>query len=247
MVTLMPDENTVNVFVDGVQIGTVRLSDNPFHKRNCYIDLCLDVYDNTTSAELFEELAQWVQRPLQAMVSSEDVQKTDFLTAGGFICKRKCYEVDAEKDDYIGATAQTTQQHACAGESAYDLCCEIMYRHYIKNHRNVNPWTAGLSDFCDRLPEEVIYSMSGEEITNVAFVEGGEIAYVCCDDRSRFNDFAASLIAELFEKHETIFFESDDCDWAAMQLRSMFINQGEVSFDAYIYASGSKGECYDQL
>lgn len=235
MVTLMPDENTVAVCVDGACVGHIRLSDNPCHKRNCYIDLELNCYDNAVSAELFAKLAHWTQRPLQAMVNSGDAQITDFLIAGGFASKRKCYEVEACREDYVGIPAQTPLYRASAGERAYELCCETMYGHYINNHKDVNPWTAELSDFCSNLPKEVIYGMDGEEIVNVAFVEDGEIAYICSNNLPLFHGFAARLINDLFSRHETIFFESDDCDWAAMQLKSMFKNQDEVSFDTYVY------------
>lgn len=38
----------------------------------------------------------------------------------------------------------------------------------------------------------------------------------------------------MFGKYESIIFEADDCDGLAMELKSMFINQDEESFDTYI-------------
>ena len=46
--------------------------------------------------------------------------------------------------------------------------------------------------------------------------------------------YSRRLVEELFRRYEIITFEADDCDEIAMELRSMFINQSEESFDTYI-------------
>lgn len=234
MVTLFPSGDIVSVSVDEAPIGSIRLYDNPCHARNCYVKLNLDPLDTAVSKELFAQLSKIVQRPLQAMVDSDDAETVDFLTAGGFVCKRKCYEVEARKEDWLGAPAYAPLLFAQNGENVYDCCCQMMYAHYIESHRAVSPWTAELSDFCKALPGQAVYQTDGR-IINLAFVESGEIAYLYSADRSRFSAFAASLVHWLFSNHDTICFESDDCDWAAMELRSMFANQDENSFDTYIY------------
>ena len=235
MVTLTSNKNIVSVHVNGVYIGTVQLSENPHHKQHCYIKLELRSYDCAISAELFGKLSQLTGRTLQTMVNSDDAQITSFLSAGGFVCKRKCYEVEANRSDYVGAGAKASLLCASMGEEMYALCCKIMYGHYIETHRDVNPWTAELADFCENLPAEAVYEADDGEIVDLAFVEGNEIAYICGADERRFVGFAASLVNELFLKHDAVCFESDDCDWAAMRLRSMFAHQDETSFDTYIY------------
>jgi len=45
---------------------------------------------------------------------------------------------------------------------------------------------------------------------------------------------AAVVVYTIFKKYFTITFECDDCDWAAMQLRGLFQNQSEESYDTYI-------------
>ena len=81
----------------------------------------------------------------------------------------------------------------------------------------------------------MIYSTRGGEIKSIAFVAENEIAYVCGADEKCFAAFASSLVCTMLEKYETIYFESDDCDWAAMLLRSLFKNQEETSYDTYVY------------
>ena len=110
-----------------------------------------------------------------------------------------------------------------------------MYAHYIDTHRVINPWTAEFPDFCRKLPGEAVYESDGERIANLAFVDNGEIAYIYAADKDRFVPFAASLIGWLFSRHDTVTFESDNCDWTAMELKAMFANQDENSFDTYIY------------
>ncbi len=39
---------------------------------------------------------------MQVMISSADVSLSEFLKAGGFVRKRKCYEVKATVNDFIG-------------------------------------------------------------------------------------------------------------------------------------------------
>ena len=46
--------------------------------------------------------------------------------------------------------------------------------------------------------------------------------------------YSRRLVEELFQRYEIITFEADDCDEIEMELRSMFINQREESFDTYI-------------
>lgn len=235
MVALFPNGDIVGVSVDEAPIGSIRLYDNSCHAQNCYVKLNLDPLDQSVSKELFAQLSKIVQGPLQAMVDSDDAETVDFLTAGGFVCKRKCYEVEARKEDWLGAPAHAPLLYAQSGEAAYDRCCEMMYGHYIETHRAVNPWTAEFSDFRKNLPGEVIYQAEGERIVNLAFVEGSEIAYLCSVGKSRLAAFAPSLVNWLFSVHDIVRFEADDCDWAAMELRAMFANQDKRSFDTYIY------------
>lgn len=235
MIRLEHRDEDYAVYLDGQPIGTVRLYENPCHMQNCYVKLNLELLDTEISAELFRKMQEITKRPLQVMVSSEDTALTQFLTAGGFECRRRCYEVEAGTEDYVGGIDQVPLFHSRAGEPEYAQCCRMMFDHYAQTHREVNPWTAGYETFCRELPADVIYAMANGEIASLAFVEDNEIAYVCGRDRQHFGAFARGLAAAMLEKYESVCFESDDCDWAAMQLRSMFANPDETSFDTYVY------------
>lgn len=235
MITLESNKNIVVVYVDEVYIGTICLSENPYHKQNCYIELNLEYYDNAISAELFKKLAQMIQRPLQVMVNSDNPQIASILTAGGFVLKRRCYEVEATKEDWIGTGTPVSLCSAHEGDEVYDLCCKLMYERYTDTHKDINPWTAELIDFRNQLPSDVLCEADGDAIVNLAFVEENEIAYVYSTDPSRFSRFAAALVNNLFAEYETVFFESDDRDWVAMRLRGIFTNQEETSFNTYVY------------
>lgn len=245
MLTLQRTGDTYIVYRNECRIGSFRLYDNPNHMRNCYVKLELDAPDVTISAELFTKLREIAGRPLQVMVDSDDAELIAFLVAGGFVCRRKCYEVEAGKEDYIGGQADAPLEHCRIGEADYEKACRMLFAHYTETHKAVNPWTADDKAFCDALPEDVICSKLGGEIVSLAFVEDNEIAYVCGADKKKFAEFARSLVCAMLEKHETICFESDDCDWAAMLLRSLFRNREETSCDTYVCDSGGTMPCYE--
>lgn len=236
MIRLEQENEYYIVWQDDFRLGTVSLYDNLGHMGNRYVKLALDRYDTAISAELFQLLREIAERPLQAMIESNDAEQVQFLMAGGFVCNRKCYEVEACAEDYVGEQSDTSLRNTHRGEPAYDRCCEILFDHYIETHRAVNPWTAGYEAFLEDLPATVVYQELDGRITALAFVEENEIAYICGMDKSEFLDFASSLVTEMFEHYETIFFESDDCDWPAMALKSMFANQDETSFDTFVIA-----------
>lgn len=243
MLILQRTDDAYIVYQNERCIGSLRLYDNPHHMRNCYVKLEMDELDTEISAELFEELRRIAGRPLQVMVDSNNAEMIAFLVSGGFVCRRKCYEVEAGLEDYIGGQADAPLEHCRVGEPDYEAACGMLFAHYTETHKAVNPWTADYETFCNELPEDAICSKQGGEIVSLAFVEGNEIAYVCGTYEKRFTDFARSLVCAVLEKYETICFESDDCDWAAMLLRSLFKNQEETSYDTYVYDNKGAISC----
>ena len=195
------------------------------------------------SAELFKELRRITDRPLQVMADSDNAELIAFLLSGGFTCRRKCYEVEVGMEDYIGGQASAQLEPCRIGEAAYEQACWMLFGHYAETHKAVNPWTADYETFCGELPEEVICSKRGGKIVSLAFVEENEIAYVCGTDEECFAGFARSLVCAMLDKYETICFEGDDCDRAAMLLRSLFINQEETSYDTYVYDNKGTISC----
>lgn len=234
MVAIQKQDGKYCIYHEGQHMGTIELYDNPHHMSNCYVKLDMKHLDTSISAELFGKLKEITVRPLQAMIDSDDVKTAEFLIAGGFICKRRCYEVDAVADDYIGGSGGMRLCCCSTGAPDYEQCCGVMYCYYVNTHKAINPWTADYATFCAELPGTAVYAKMDDCIASLAFVACNEIAYVCGTDEDRFSQFAQSLASSMLAEHENIFFESDNCDWAAMMLKSLFINQDETSFDTYI-------------
>lgn len=212
----------------------IKVKTNPLHSANYYLDIDFTGFDVADAKMKIEEIAQNLDKPLQIMISSEEVEKTEILKATGFICKRKCYEVEAKKQDYIDNYVEGELVYSFAGDAMFEKCRELMLNRYILTHKNVNPWTGTKEEFFSELPESVAYFCIDGKIAGFAFVEDDEIAYVCGEDMQAFRIFAQMLVTELFQKYDVITFEADDCDEIAMELKNMFINQSEESFDTYI-------------
>lgn len=237
MITTQKAEEKYTVYRQGALLGTVTLYENPCHRQNRYLKLEMDQLTPDIAPELFCQLHKIAGRPLQVMVNSTDTALTDFLLAGGFQCKRRCYEVEAEAGDFSGGRSDTPLSRCAPGSAAYQTACRMLFDHYTQTHQAINPWTADLATFCENLPQTVVYAEKDGQMQSLAFVEDGEIAYICGREKRPFTAFASALVADLFTRYETICFESDDCDWAAMALKEMFANQSEASFDTYVYAA----------
>lgn len=186
---------------------------------------------------IFDILIEKIKKPLQVMISSEEINTISFLKEAGFLCKRKCYEVEAKIQDYIGRKIDIPLFCSNAGESIYEKCCGMMLNRYISTHNAISPWTGTEEEFYRNLPDKVFYDSTDGTVKNFAFIEAGEIAYVYGTDSADFLAFAESLLTTMFKVHETITFEADDCDEYAMILKSLFINQSCESFDTYILFS----------
>ena len=211
-----------------------KVKTNPLHNANYYLDTDFIGLDVTNAKKIFEEFAQSLDKPLQVMISSEEVENIEILKVAGFTCKRKCYEVEAGIQDYVGDKVEGKLLYSFAGEESYEQCRELMLDRYILTHRNINPWTETKEEFFSELPECVVCFCMDGKLASFAFVEDDEIAYVWGNNVNVFRKFAQVLVIEMFRKYEVITFEADDCDEIAMELKGKFINQSEESFDAYI-------------
>ena len=196
----------------------------------------MEKLDIRISSEFWNKVKELAGRPLQVMVSSNEVAMTSFLIAGGFVCKRKCYEIDACICDFVGSTENLELYCCSVGDQEYEYCCNLIYRHYVNTHEGINPWTADYMTFCSELPKNVLYSKNDNSISSIAFIEHNEIAYAYGEEEKCFSKFAQTLISSMFEKYDRICFECDDCDWAAITLKNLFINQDDTSFCTYILA-----------
>ena len=231
MILLKQFEGYFDIFKNGAFIGKVSLSENDFHNQNIYLKFDFVLSDEGDCRELFSKIYAAVKRPLQAMLYSNDEETAKMLSLGGFELKRKCYETEAEKADYLGNIINSEPLFTQRGEEKYKKFAKLLYDNYIEQHKDINPFSAGYSSFCEKLPESVYY----DESENFAFIEENEIAYIYASDTASFKNFAESAVSLIFEKYETVCFESDDNDFTAMLLKSLFKENGEPSYDTYVY------------
>ncbi len=218
------------------EIGSVRVSYNPYHLQNAYLDLQLNRYSPADAGELFRLLRNELGCPLQVMVSSREEKKYAFLTAGGFQRKRRCYEIEVTAGE-LKAPVKAAAPMVEIGRNHpdYTACCGLLYNYYRETHKAVSPLTADRKLFCSKLPSSVLLQKERGNIQNLAFVEENEIAYVAAASQPGFYDFAQTLLAHMLERYGSTSFECDDCDPAAMELRSFCNSSETASFDTYIY------------
>lgn len=231
-------DHRYNVYRSGRDIGCITVSGNPYHNQHCYVRLGLDEYDPAIAAELFSLLRSEVGRPLQVMLYSWK-EKHDFLTAGGFARRRRCYELEVSPSDLAAPVQASVPLHTARKDSdLYDACCGLMYAYYSETHEAVSPLTASQDAFCSTLPGTVVCCMADGSPIHYAFVEpeeiGYEIACVGTTNPSAFSEFAQALVHVLFQTCGRLSMECDNCDPAAMTLKSLFRTSNENSYDTYV-------------
>ncbi|HFI0567518.1 TPA: GNAT family acetyltransferase [Streptococcus suis] len=233
MLDISYQANTFHISYRGRPLGKIHNYQNPYHQTNIYLRLDLVDFDCTIAEQLFQSLQTSLgEKPLQVMLSSAEQEKIHFLTAAGFVCKRKCYEFEVSKQDYLSQTGTTNPNIAHKSTSPYQIACQQIFDHYQTVHQDINPWTASQEDFEKDLPD-LVYT----ESENWAFVENIEIAYVCGKDEQSFDSFIQAVIGSLFEQYEQISFEADDCDPIAMRLADHFRFPNKPSWDTYLLES----------
>lgn len=231
-------DHRYNVYRAGQDIGCIAVSDNPYHDQHCYLNLGLEQYDPAIATELFSLLRKELDRPLQVMLYSWE-GRHDFLTAGGFERRRRCYELEVSPSDLIAPLRASRElQTAVKGSPIYAACCELLYDYYRKTHAPVSPLMVDADAFCAALPETVMCCIADGTPIHCAFIEPDEseceIAYVATTDLSSLCGFAESLVSALFQEYDTLTAECDDTDPAAMILKSMFRTSSDDSYDTYI-------------
>ena len=206
---------------------------NKFHDKHIYLYI-----ENSEISTIndFDHLIDEYQKPLQVGVDSDNDELIELLVKNDFILKRKCYEVEVTKADlkYPLENADICQCHY--GSSEYKKCCQILYDYYALVHYDISPLTASFDDFVSTLPKEAIYMREDGVITICAFVEENEIAYLATsksDSKTR-RVFLSALLTFLFDKYQYIFFEADDTDYFATELKDIFDINIRNSYDTYI-------------
>lgn len=231
-------DHRYNVYRAGQDIGCIAVSDNPYHDHHCYLNLGLEQFDPAIAKELFSLLRSELGRPLQVMLYSWE-GRHDFLTAGGFERRRRCYELEVSTSDLMTPLHASAELHtAVKGSPIYTVCCELLYDYYRKTHASVSSLTVDADTFCATLPMTVMCCIADGKPIHCAFIEPDEIeceiAYVATTNLSSFCGFAQTLVHALFQRCGTLTAECDDTDPAAMILKSMFRTSSDDSYDTYI-------------
>mgnify|MGYP003304845069 CR=1 FL=1 len=231
-------DHRYNIYRSGQDIGCIVVSANPYHDQHCYLNLGLTEFEPAIAKELFSLLRKELDRPLQVMCYSWE-DHHDFLTAGGFERRRRCYELEVTADHLIAPLHASTELYtAVKGSPLYAACCELLYAYYCETHAPVSPLTVPPDVFCNHLPETVLCHLADSKPIHCAFIEPDEpeceIAYVATTELSSFCGFAKTLVHALFQKFATLTAECDDTDPAAMILKSMFRTSSDDSYDTYI-------------
>ena len=231
------DNKALEVKNEGIDIIKIPYYFNSFHNSNVYFKIDeVKLFDKLNS-ELLNKLSSYFGKPIQIMISSERKDATDMLKNLGFERKRVCYEVEVGKEDYsiYEKDDEIKLITAHKGSKEFEACADLMLERYMKTHLEINPWTGIRNDFLNILPEKVIYEKKDDSIENLAFIENEEVAYVFGKDIDSFRKFSSNLIFNLFEKCKNIYFEADDCDEFAMELKKLFNIGDGVTWDTYVY------------
>ena len=206
---------------------------NKFHNKHTYLNI-----ENSEISTIndFDHLLDEYKKPLQVGVDSDNYKLIDLLVKNDFILKRKCYEVEVTKADLKYPLKKADIYKCHYGSLEYKKCCQILYDYYALVHSEVSPLTASFDDFVSTLPKDTFYMKEDGVIINCAFVEENEIAYLATsksDSKTR-RVFLSTLLTFLFDKYYKIFFEADDTDYFATELKDMFDINIKSSYDTYI-------------
>lgn len=223
------------LFADGESIGTIHTHQNEFHGRNCYLKLNFDRRD-FDPAPLFAALYGQRQRPLHIMVPHPQRQTAEFLLRGGFGLRRRCFLMRVKRDDLLSPVAGGVLSEYEKGSAEYDEACRLLYAQYARDHAPISPLTADFEAFCAVLPHQILCVKNHTgAITQYAFPEKNEVAYMGSEDLHGFRAFAEAVLDRMFAAYEEVEFEADDIDPVAMTMRGLFTTGDGFSLDTYTY------------
>lgn len=233
------EKNKYDVYHLRQKIGIIEADKNLFHKDNVYIKLRLNCYHAEFAKELFYLLKEKLKSPLQIMLYSNEKEQIDFLTAGGFLLKRRCYEMEITSRDLIDSISSGIDFFVVNDyDPEYEGCCRRVFEYYKVTHENISKLTATYDIFREKLPKMVLCDKKNGIIVHLAFIEccnnNYEIAYIHSEDNNSFSEFAGQLLHYLAHRASSVCFECDDCDKLSMVFLSFVKKLNEVSFNTYI-------------
>lgn len=231
-ITITQGHRYYQLVCDGKMIICLDAYKNRYHGKNTYIQPYFLAETSCPMKYIFSFLKNYFASPLQCMLPSDD-KRIRFLISGGFIRVRRCFEREFTKADLIiNATTPEAIATYTPADQEYSIACRLLYETYAKNHVNINPLTVEFEEFASDLPQMVCGSASGVR-NGFAFIEENEICYVGGHGNSK--TFFVSLLNKIFSEYQYVQFEADDVDKDAMQLKNLFHDNCEDSFDTYIF------------
>lgn len=226
-------DRSCSVFIGDDCILHAETYRNPYHSKNLYLKIKF-LSEESFCDNPFELIKEHFKCPLQVMLYSNEPLARE-LIAYGFRLRRRCFERKVSIKHLLVEPLEQNLSVCSFGSKEYSDCCELLFAYYKKAHAKISEFTASYADFCEQLPERATYKAFGGEITDCAFIEENEIAYVASVEPKAFSDFAKALVSHMFKKYETICFESDDCDLAAMRLNDLFQKDSKPTYNTYIF------------
>lgn len=204
-----------------------------FHKNNIYIKIS---DPEKISPGDFEEVSKKYLKPIQIGIYSDESHIVSLLKKSGFIKKRSTYEIEVKASDLKKTLVDSNISFEIAeiGSEFYNKSARLLYDYYKMTHEAVNPLTVGFDEFCQVLPEKVLFYKKESEIVFAAFIEENEIAYLAGFFDKETDVFLNAILAYMFDSFEEIFFEADDTDPLATILRDKFMEKSDLSYDTYI-------------
>lgn len=204
---------------------------NEFHNKHTYIKI-----NDIKKAKVADLEALAKDKPLQIGVDSDQLEVIELLKKAGFILKRKCYEVEVTREDLknpLGPKRLETKLTS-KGEMAYEKASNLVFEYYKKTHEQVSPLTVDFEKFKEILPDQAFYYEKEGQVLITAFLENEEIAYLAGFEEKLADDFINDLLIYLFKNYEEIFFEADNTDPLAYNIKEIFILKSEISYDTYV-------------
>ena len=115
-------------------------------------------------------------------------------------------------------------------------CCDFLYQYYKNSRKTVSPLTMSKDNFIKEVPTKTGYYQlnKNSQIENIIFTENNEIAYICSTNPKTCPQFIQAVLFHMFSSFESLFFEADNTDWAAIMLLNQFKVAVTESFNTYI-------------
>lgn len=226
-------ENSCSVFIGDDCILHAETYRNPYHSKNLYLKIKF-LSEESFDDNPFSLIKEHFKCPLQVMLYSNEPLARE-LTAYGFRVRRRCFERKVSKKQLLAKPSEQTLSFCAFGSKEYSGCCDLLFDYYKKAHAKISEFTASFEDFCNQLPKDAAYRAVDGAIVDCAFLEENEIAYTASLEPKDYSAFACSLVYHLFQKHETICFECDDCDAAALRLNELFQGDNAPTYNTYIF------------